>query len=542
MLAILKFMRFKIPHTYVLLFSIIVLAAALTWIVPAGEFDRVEQKVGESTRLVPVPGSYHLVESNPQSWQVFSALFNGFVKQAAIIAFIFIVGGVFFLVQKTQAIDRGIFDFINFASKLNKYRFVQKVGGSEQMVVAACMLLFGVFGSVFGMSEETIPFVLVFVPLSISLGYDSIVGVAMCFLGAAFGFAGATLNPFTIGIAQGIAGVQPFSGLEYRIIVFIILMSFAIFYVLRYAKRIKQNPSLSPVYEEDAYWRNTSNSQSESAEPLHIKADTKSVIAFALSLVVFILFAFQHRFTGLSFGSLQFQLPMVPALAISFAIFGAFALKKSKAYFILTLLAYTILVIIVGVLGYNWYVSEIATLFLAFGILSGVVYGFNGDTIANYFIEGFKDIAGAAIVVGLAAGILEILNSGKIIDTLLNHVATSFADLPASLSVGIMFLVQTLVNIFVPSGSGQAALTMPLMAPLADLLGVSRQSAVMAFQFGDGFTNMITPTSGVLIAVIGMAKIPYKKWLTWIIKLQLWLLLIGFLLLLPTVFLKLPGF
>ncbi len=542
MLVILKFMRFKIPHTYVLLFSIIVFAAALTWIVPAGEFDRVEQQVGESTRLVPVPGSYHVVESNPQSWQVFSALFDGFVKQASIIAFIFIVGGVFFLVQKTQAIDRGIFDFINFASKLNRYKFVQKVGGSEQLVVAACMLLFGVFGSVFGMSEETIPFVLVFVPLSISLGYDSIVGVSMCFLGAAFGFAGATLNPFTIGIAQGIAGVQPFSGLEYRMVVFIVLMSFAIFYVLRYAKRIKANPVLSPVYEEDAFWRNSGNHQSKSEEPKHLKADYKSIFAFLASSLAFGLFAFQNTSTALSFGSIGFQLPLVPIFAVLYGIVGALSLRKSKAYFVLTLLAFTIFIIIIGVLGYHWYVAEIATLFLAYGILSGIVYGFNSDTIANYFIEGFKDIAGAAIVVGLAAGILEILNSGKIIDTLLNGIATSFADLPATASVSIMFLVQTLINIFVPSGSGQAALTMPLMAPLADLLGISRQSAVMAFQFGDGFTNMITPTSGVLIAVIGMAKIPYKKWLQWVFKLQLWLLLIGILLLLPTVLFKMPGF
>jgi len=198
----------KIPNTFVLIFYFIVAAAAATWIIPGGEFDRKTEKIHGMTKSLVVPGSYHPVESVGQSWQVFRAFFDGFVLRADIIVFIFIVGGAFYIIQKTQAMETGI------------RAFTDKVKGKETITLVAIMFVFALFGSVFGMSEETIPLILLFVPLAIKMGYDSIVGTSLCFVSAGIGFAAATLNPFTVGIAQGIAEVEIYSGLLYRIIAF----------------------------------------------------------------------------------------------------------------------------------------------------------------------------------------------------------------------------------------------------------------------------------------------------------------------------------
>jgi len=209
---------------------------------------------------------------------------------------------------------------------------------------------------------------------------------------------------------------------------------------------------------------------------------------------------------------------------------------------VLTLLLYTIYFLIVGVMGYSWYIMKIATLFFAMGLMSGIAMNYNPNKITNLFLEGVKDILSAAVIVGLAGGIIVILEDGKVIDTILHGLSQSMNNLGQVASVGIMYVIQTIINIVIPSGSAKAALTMPIMAPFSDLIGISRQATVMAFQFGDGFTNMITPTSGVLIAVLGVAKIPYEKWVKWIFPLMIILMILGFLLLIPTVLIPLNGF
>jgi uncharacterized ion transporter superfamily protein YfcC len=193
-------------------------------------------------------------------------------------------------------------------------------------------------------------------------------------------------------------------------------------------------------------------------------------------------------------------------------------------------------------MGYGWYVMEIATLFFSMGILSGIAMNYSGDKIVKFFIEGVKDILSAGLIVGLAGGIIIIMQEGKIIDTILHGLASWMDNTGKVASVGIMYVIQNFINIIIPSGSAKAALTMPIMAPFSDVIGVSRQATVMAFQFGDGFTNMITPTSGVLIAVLGVAKIPFDKWVKWIAPLMIALLILGFLLLIPTVTMNLNGF
>ncbi|MCK5643686.1 MAG: AbgT family transporter, partial [Gammaproteobacteria bacterium] len=197
---------------------------------------------------------------------------------------------------------------------------------------------------------------------------------------------------------------------------------------------------------------------------------------------------------------------------------------------------------IVGVMGYHWYIMKIATLFFAMGIFSGIAMNYSPNKITKLFMEGVKDILSAAIVVGLAGGIIVILEDGRIVGSILHGLAGSMKGVGEVASIGIMYVIQTIINVIIPSGSAKAALTMPIMAPFSDLINISRQATVMAFQFGDGFTNMITPTSGVLIGVLGVARIPYEKWVKWVTPIIIVLMILGFLMLIPTVTMELNGF
>ncbi len=531
-------MRFKVPHTFVLLFAFILLAAILTWIIPAGEFQTIEKEVSGMTKNVLVPNSYHEVAPNKQSWQIFSAFFDGFVHKADIIIFILIVGGAFMIVNRSNAITVGIQSILNIVISMNKKGRLKSIG-AEPIIIALIMFVFSIFGAVFGMSEETIPFVLILVPLSISMGYDSIVGVCMCFVAAGLGFAGAFLNPFTIGVAQGIAEIQLFSGIEYRMLCFVIIDLVGIAYVLRYAAKIKKDPKSSVVYESDHVWRDSTAKLGQiDVSP----SDRSTRLVFILMSLSLILFSTTNYSSTIDFGESRFTLPYIPILTAIFIMSSAFALRKGKQFFVLDMLFNSILFIIVGVMSYGWYIKEIATVFFALGVFAAIAMAMSGDETVQTFMDGVKDIAGAAIVVAVAGGIVEILEQGRIIDTILNSISGSIEGLPAILSINVMYTIQTVLNIFIPSGSGQAALTMPIMAPLADLIGISRQAAVMAFQFGDGFTNLITPTSGVLIGCLGMAKIPFEKWFAWMSRFQIVLFLLAALLLIPTVMFQLNGF
>lgn len=531
--------RLRIPHTYVLLFGILCLAAALSWLVPGGQFQREQKEVNGQLRELIVEGTFEKVEAVPQSWQVLTAFFIGFERQAGIIVFIFILGGVFYILQQSRALDLGILALVQRIRRLERYPLARRLGAGN-LIITACMLLFALFGAVFGMSEETIPFVLIFVPLALSLGYDALVGVAMCFVGAALGFAGALLNPFTIGIAQGIAGVQPFSGLEYRLLCFVLICLVGIGYVLRYAAKIKAAPAQSLSPAANKRWQDVQREQPDL--PPHRPGGRGAWWAFILISCSLLLFSWQQPLSTLHIGSTQLTLPALPLLSLLFLLLAPILLRKSVYHFLLFQLVLSIAFIVLGVMAYGWYMQEIAALFLALGISSGMSLGLSADDFVEQFLAGAKDIAGAALVVGLAAGILVMLEQGRVIDSMLHHTAIAFGGISKIWAAELMFAVQTAINIFVPSGSGQAALTMPVMAPLADLLGLSRQTAVLAFQLGDGFTNLITPTSGVLIGVLGMARIDYASWFRFMIPLQILLMLLGMLLLLPPLLWQLPGF
>ena len=529
----------KIPHTYVIIFSIIILAAISTWFVPGGEYSREQIIVNGIERTVIEKGSFEYVDSQPQTWQVFEAFFQGFVNQSGIIIFILMIGGAFWIVNSTKAIDIGIFSFLQFTKKLEKNKLLEKIGVNN-IILTMIMLVFSVFGAVFGMSEETIAFIIILVPLSISMGYDSIVGVSISFVAAGLGFAGAVLNPFTIGIAQGIADLPLFSGFAYRLFCWFVINLVGIIWILRYAAKIKKNPKLSPVYETDDYWRK--RHESDANEVVDYHTPRSAWYAFIILSIGLFIFSWMYPTTEMKIGNSISIFPAVPISTILFIIMGIISLRKSVHFFILNILLFTIVFLIVGVMGYGWYIEEIASLFLAMGLFSGIAFNYHANEITKQFLEGARDIMSAALIVGLAGGILVVLEDGKIIDTILHSVSSSMEGMGKLGTVSVMYVIQNIINVIIPSGSAKAALTMPVMAPFSDLVNLSRQATVMAFQFGDGFTNMITPTSGVLIGVLGVAKIPYDSWVKWIGKFMIVLLILGWLLLIPTVTMNLDGF
>ena len=528
----------KVPHTYVIIFVLIVFSALLTWMIPGGEFVRETVTVNGVERSVINPDSFHYIESNRQSWQIFSAFFDGFVNTAPIIAFILMIGGAFWILNESRSIDIGIYSFLQFSKKRERSRVLRKLGVNN-IILTGIMLMFSLFGAVFGMSEETIAFTIIFVPLAITMGYDSIVGVSLCFVAAALGFAGAFLNPFTVGIAQGLSDLPLFSGIEYRIVMWVLINAAGFAYILWYAARIKKHPEKSLVHDDDQHWRHRN---SENNIRIDYNVPRTAWYSFLFLTVVLLAFSYSQPITDLNIGNHVFRFPAVPVATALFILLGILSLRKSVHFYILNLLLFTVVFLIIGVMGYQWYVMEIATLFLALGVFSGIAAGNTANQITQSFIAGAKDILSAAMVVGLAGGIIVVLEDGKIIDTILYGVSKTMQDMGKVGSVTAMYLIQTFLNIFIPSGSGKAALTMPMMSQFSDLIGISRQATVVAFQLGDGFTNMITPTSGVLIGVLGIARIPYEKWVRWVAPLIVILSVLGFLLLLPTVLLPLNGF
>ena len=496
--------KLRVPNTYVIIFAALLVCCIATWLVPGG---------------------------NPQTWQLFSAMFEGFSRQAEIIAFVLIIGGAFWVLNSTKAMDEGIAKFIGSLQKLERFKLVRKLGVGN-IVITLVMLLFGLFGAIFGMSEETIAFVAVVIPLAKSLGYDEITGVCMVYMAAHVGFAGAMLNPFTVGIAQGMAELPLFSGLEFRVLCWIVLMTVAIAFTLWYANKIRRPVEVTPV-QETAEVSSTAKGSS-----------VRAWICYAvLAVVMFVSAALYASDCVVKLGQSEYAAPWLLWIVSGlFVVVSFFALRTSTKMFILNLLMFTVIYMIVGAMGYGWYLSEICALFTAMAIAIGVSADYSADAIAKEFVAGAKDIFSAALIIGFAAGIVVLLENGNVIAPMLQSVGSALADAGAAVSLGFMYAIETFINLFIPSASAKATATIPIFAELSDLIGVSRQSTVLAFQFGDGFTNMITPCSGVLMAVLSVAKIQYTVWVRWVWKFILFLVVLGFVLMLPTIFFEIPGF
>lgn len=458
--------RFALPHPIVLIYALVILMVVLTWVVPAGEFLRVKTEVGGSTRLVTVPGSFHHVPRQPAGPEaLLLAPIRGFQDGMLIIVFLFIIGGAFQVISETGAIDMAIRRMtIAFSRRPRLQRFI----------IPALMLVFSLGGSIFGMCEETIPFVLIFIPLAISLGYDSIVGVAIPFLGAAAGFAAAFFNPFTVGVAQGLANLPLYSGLKYRLLAWALGTALTIAFVMAYAARIRRDPTRSPVHALDR---------------------ERAATAAA-----------------------------VPDLA-------AWNWRQRA---VLSVFGLGIVALVLGILVQHWYIEEIAALFLALGLAAGFIGGQGPSRIAKNFVAGARDFVGVAFVIACGRAVLIVAQDARILDTLLFHAAGFISLFPRVISAQMMFLTQSVINFFVHSGTAQAALTMPIMAPLSDLVGISRQTSVFAFQLCE-FVNPILPTSAVTMGVLAVARIPYEKWARWFLPLLLILTVLSLLLLIPPV-------
>lgn len=446
-------MKLRVPHTYVLLFSLLLLAAASTYVIPAGQFDYIEK---DGRRVVDA-SSYHAVPANPAGLDDLLMAFPlGLMtpEVARIIFYIFIVGGAFGVIAATGAIEAGI------------HLLVRRAGKYQQAVIAALTFLFAFGGGTFGMAEETLPFLPALVLLCRSLGYDSLTAGAVALVGANAGFAAAFLNPFTIIVAQDIAGLPAYSGLEFRLAVWAMITTATVIYVARYAARIKRAPEASPVYAID-----------------------------------------QQR----------------PALA---ANLNHVRLTARQA-FVLLLFAAAFVMLILGALRFEWGILELSALFFALAIVAGPVGGLSFNLTAEKFIEGAASLTGGALVVGLARATLVVLSQAHVIDTIMMGLSDLVRHLPAEISVIGIYLVQVLLSIIVPSASGQAALSIPILAPLSDLVGVTRQTMVLAYQFGDGFTNIFTPTQGYFMAGLALLKIPWNVWVRWLMPLLLMWLAIG---------------
>lgn len=451
------------PDALVIISLVLVLFTILTWIIPAGEYDREEIK----GRTVVKAGTYHEVEDNPQGMgELLVAPIKGFVGAAHIIAFVILVGGAFSILTATGALDAGLGSVLQFA---------RNNPGSRHLVIPLLMVIFSLAGCTFGMSEENLVFILITMPLAKSMGYDNLVGVAIPFLGSAAGFAGAAINPFTVGIAQGIAELPIGSGAGYRWFVWSVFTIIVIAFVMIYIRKLeRKGPEASPLI------KNTDSV--DHSDPEHPP---------------------------------QFD---------------------QRRKLVLLLFVAGILLLMYGSNKLDWFIDEISALFLAIGLVSAVVARLGVSKTVEAFTTGAKDMLPAAIIIGISRSVLVVAEEGKIIDTVLYALAGAVQDFPETVSIQMMFFVQGFLNVFIPSGSGQAAITMPIMTPLADILGIARQSAVLAFQFGDGLLNIVIPTSGVTMGILSIAGIPYNVWVKWV-----WKLIIIFALF-SMVFLALPQY
>lgn len=442
--------KFKLPHIFVLLTGIIIVCAILTWILPAGEFDRQTNAAGTE---VVVPGTYHTVDASPVGpFETLKSLYNGMLNGGGVIFFVFIAYAAIGLIISTGAFNGLVAGLLKILK-----------GKARAVIIPIFILVLGCISSTIGVFEEAFPFIPIFVGIAIAMGYDALVGLGIVALGVGLGYSGAVMNPFTVGMAQDIAGIPQMSGIGFRIICHVVMIIVASTLLIRYALKIQADPTKSYVYGDDFS---------------HMEMDPQGI---------------EHHSFGI----------------------------REKA--VLAVLALGVVVIVWGVKTKGWYFEDLSAVFLLMGIISSFIMGWGPDTIAQKMAASFTDIAVACMIIGFSRGILVVLQSGHIIDTIVYGISIPLGKFPAWIASELMLVVQTLLNFLIPSGSGQAVTSMPIMAPLADLIGVSRQVSVLAFQFGDGLSNIIWPTAMAPI-MCGIAGIKIEKWWKLIVPIFLALL------------------
>ena len=476
-------------NTFAIILSIIGVVAVLTWIVPAGAYNRAEVDGKEMV----VAGTYHAVARAPQGvFDVLSAPIQGFSKTAEIVVFLLVIGGVLSVIEKTGAITAGIHAASQFFKRNPKLRF---------LFIPLGIILFSLCGATFGMCEEALIFIPIFIPLALSLGYDSTLGVAIPFVGAGVGFAAAFTNPFTVGIAQGIAQVPLYSGIGYRFIIWVICTLSVITWMVLYSRRVAKDPTKSLTYEFDLEKRKELKLAKE--EQRITRRQKAVLVAFGLGMLWLILGVLKPQVCSLF--QKTFGIDLMHALNLS---------------------------------ADGWYITEIAALFLGMGFVCGFLGKMGIQKFTDSFFDGVRGMAEIALLLGFAQAIVIIANNGHILDTLLEWMSGPIKHLhPIGASWAAMML-QTVIDFFIPSGSGKAVLTMPILAPLADLIGMTRQTMVLAFQLGGSWLNIAMPTDPITIAAIGFARISIGKWIKWILPLLIVMYLLSFVFLIPPYFMK----
>ncbi len=471
--------KLKIPHVFALLMGVIFFCSVLTYLIPSGEYQRQERTIGELTRTVVLPNTFKELPKNFSLsgilWgedvegsatpvgilEFLSAIPRGMEQSADIIFFIFVIGGVFGVLQKTGAITAAI------------NSLVKRFSNSGPALTIILVLAISISGSTLGMGEEFIPLVPIFLYVSKELGYDRIYGLALVMLSADIGFAAATTNPFTVQIAQGIAEVPLGSDVLFRLAFYAVCLIITLIYLLRYGAKIKADPSQSIMAGDDFSLAEFEMTE-QKLRPAHLWILFSSALVFT-----FIIYAVQNM---------------------------------------------------------GWWLNEMAGGFILIGILAAMIGRLSVEETAKAFTHGMTEMVVAALVVGFARGIQVVLMDGKIMDSLIFYAASVLQSFPKVVAAEGMLVFQSMLNFIIPSGSGQAATTMPLMAPLSDVLGLDRQTAVFAFTCGDGFSNTVIPTSGVLMAMLALAKIPYDKWLRFMLPLFLQLIIASAIFLAITVY------
>ncbi len=426
--------RFKFPSTPTLLVCVVLFAAILSYIVPAGQFERVADEA--TKRTVVVAGTYKVIESHPVGAMfLMSSVYRGIVSAAQLIAFVLVCGGAFGIITKTGAITAGLNSLI------------KKFSGRENYLIFVIMAAFAIGGMSYGMAEEAIPFISILVPVAIRMGFDPIVGVSMVIVAIYSGYSPGPLNPFNTGIAQEISQLPIFSGIGLRLVLAVGALLVAYQHVVAYGKKYRK---AGVVADENRLWT------AQEAE--------------------------ERPFDG-------------------------------RDAVVLLLLVLSLAILVVGVMKYGWYLTEMSAVFMTCGLAVGLFY-FKGnlESCMTEFVAGAKGLAGTALIVSLSRAILVVLQEGAIMDTLIYWISAPISTLHPIVAAWGMYLSQGFINFFIPSSSGQATAVMPIMSAVGDLVGVTRQTAVLAFQCGDGFWNMITPTHPTTMACIGIAGISFDRW------------------------------
>ena len=471
--------RFQVPHTLVLLFGMVVAALLLTYLLPAGAFERVENAAG---RMQVVPGSFTYAADVDRlsPLAIFTAIPAGFSAAHEIIFFVFIIGGAFAVLRATGAVDAAL------------GRLLDRLGHRPFWLVAGGMIVFALGSSTIGMAEEYLPFVPILIALAYALGYDAVTAVGIMTVGYGIGYGTAMINPFTVLIAQDVAGLQPTSGIWYRAVLLLVFLPIGIHHVWKYARMVGDDPSRSLV--------------ADVAPPEGARGTPRDI----------------H-------GSPEGAAGTTTAAAAAGTATGgaAYPAMTSTHRWVLITVGLFLAVLIYGLSRWHWYLVEMGALFVAMAVVLAVIARMSPDRTAVEFGKGAAELTTTALMIGVARAIQVVLDEGGVVDTIVHGISVPLQELPGAISAVGMFMVQSLANLFIPSGSGQAYVTMPIMAPLADLVGVSRQVAVLAYQFGDGFTNILVPTNAVLVGILAMAAVPYDRWLKFILPFMVKVWVVG---------------